>query len=84
MNIANGGGTSVICPAGATIAVNGGYFYHATTADAQSGVFQNYMGYGAPVDVYGGTYNDKTVEKNLAAGYKVVDNGNGTWSVVAE
>jgi hypothetical protein len=77
MNIANGGGTSVICPAGATIKVYGGNFFHAPTTDVQSGCFQNYMGYGAPVDVYGGVFNDDTVTKsgNLAAGYKAVQSG---------
>ena len=74
MNIANGGGTNVICPAGATIKIYGGNFYHAPVADVQSACFQNYMGYGAPVDVYGGTYNDDSVTKsgNLAEGYKAV------------
>ena len=76
MKIANGGGTSVICPAGATIKVYGGNFYHAPVSDSQSGCFQNYMGYGAPVDVYGGVFNDDTVTKsgNLAAGYKAEEN----------
>ncbi|MBO7185835.1 MAG: hypothetical protein J6V59_02945 [Alistipes sp.] len=85
MNIGNGGGTSVICPAGATINVYGGNFYHVPVTDAQSGCFQNYMGYGAPVDVYGGTFNDNTVTKsgNLATGYKAVEE-NGLWIVVAE
>ena len=83
-NIANGGGTSVICPAGATIKVYGGNFYHVPVSDVQSGCFQNYMGYGAPVDVYGGTYNDNTVTKsgNLAEGYKAVEK-DGKWYVVA-
>lgn len=83
-NIANGGGTSVICPAGATIKVYGGNFYHVPVSDGQSGCFQNYMGYGAPVDVYGGTYNDATVTKsgNLAEGYVASANDNGTYTVV--
>ncbi len=74
-------GASVICPAGATIKVCGGNFTYAGEQGGQSGIFQNYMGYGAPVNVYGGTYNDTTVNKNLASGYKVTDNGNGTWTV---
>ena len=84
-NIANGGGTSVICPAGATIKIYGGNFYHVPVADAQSKIFQNYMGYGAPVDVYGGTYNDDSVTKsgNLASGYKAIEN-NGLYYVVAD
>lgn len=84
-NIANGGGTSVICPAGATIKVYGGNFYHEPVSDVQSGCFQNYMGYGAPVDVYGGTYNDNTVTKsgNLAEGYKAIES-NGKFVVVPE
>ena len=76
MNIANGGGTSVICPAGATIKVYDGNFYHApVVADSQSGCFQNYMGYGAPVDVYGGIYNDASVTKqgNIAEGYTFIE-----------
>ena len=85
MNIGNGGGSSVICPAGATIKVYGGNFYHKPVTDGQSGCFQNYMGYGAPVDVYGGTFNDNTVTKsgNLAAGYEAVED-NGLWTVVAK
>ena len=84
-NIANGGGTSVICPAGATIKIYGGNFYHVPVADFQSKVFHNYMGYGAPVDVYGGTYNDDSVTKsgNLADGYKAVLS-NGKYYVVAD
>ena len=84
-NIANGGGTSVICPAGATIKVYGGNFYHVPVSDGQCGCFQNYMGYGAPVDVYGGTYNDNTVTKsgNLAEGYKAIE-ANGKYVVFPE
>jgi hypothetical protein len=84
-NIANGGGTSVICPAGATIKIYGGNFYHVPVADFQSKVFHNYMGYGAPVDVYGGTYNDDSVTKsgNLAAGFKALQQ-NGLYYVVAD
>lgn len=84
-NIANGGGTSVICPAGATIKVYGGNFYHVPVSDGQSGCFQNYMGYGAPVDVYGGTYNDNTVTKsgNLAEGYKAIE-ANGKYVIFPE
>ena len=72
---ANDSGASVICPAGATIDIYGGNF-EFTGPKGQGGVFQNYMGYGAPVNVYGGVYNDATVNKNLAAGYKAlkVDN----------
>lgn len=85
MNIGNGGGTSVICPAGATIKVYGGNFYHKPVTDVQSGCFQNYMGYGAPVDVYGGAFNDDTVTKsgNLAAGYKAIAAG-GIYYVLPE
>ena len=84
-NIDNGGGTSVICPAGATINIYGGNFYHVPVADFQSKIFQNYMGYGAPVDVYGGTYNDDSVTKsgNLAAGFKAVSAG-GRYYVLPE
>ena len=83
-NIANGGGTSVICPAGATIKVYGGNFYHVPVTNFDSKIFQNYMGYGAPVDVYGGTYNDDSVTKsgNLADGYKAIEK-NGLYYVVA-
>ena len=82
MNIANGGGTSVICPAGATIKVYGGDFYHVPVDDVQSGCFQNYMGYGAPVDVYRGTFNDDTVTKsgNIAEGSEATE-ANGIWTV---
>lgn len=75
-------GASVICPAGATIDIFGGNFTYGGEA-GQSGVFQNYMGYGKPVNVYGGTYNDNTVTKNLAKGYKSI-NSNGLYVVVPE
>ena len=76
-------GASVICPAGATIKVYGGNFYYAGEQGGQSGIFQNYMGYGAPVDVYGGTFNDNTVTKsgNLAEGYVASVNADGTYTV---
>ena len=78
-------GASVICPAGATIKVFNGEFSYAGVQGNQSGIFQNYMGYGAPVDVYGGTYNDNTVTKsgNLATGYKAIEK-DGKWYVVPE
>ena len=41
------------------------------------------MGYGAPVNVYGGTYNDETVKKNVATGYKVIEK-DGKYIVVEE
>ncbi len=82
-NAAGGLGASVICPAGATIKVFDGDFRYYGEQGNQSGIFQNYMGYGAPVDVYGGTFNDNTVTKsgNIAAGYKAVENG-GKYYVV--
>ena len=68
-------GASVICPAGATIKVFDGNFRYYGTQGGQSGIFQNYMVYGAPVDVYGGTFNDNTVTKqgNIADGYEAVE-----------
>ena len=82
---AEGLGASVICPAGATIKVFDGDFRYYGVQGGQSGIFQNYMGDGAPVDVYGGTFNDNTVTKsgNIAAGYKAVENG-GKYYVVPE
>lgn len=44
-NAAANTGASVICPAGATIKVYGGNFTYLGTV-GQSGIFQNYMGYG--------------------------------------
>ena len=84
-NAAEGLGASVICPAGATIKVFDGDFRYYGVQGGQSGIFQNYMGCGAPVDVYGGTFNDNTVTKsgNIAAGYKAVENG-GKYYVVPE
>ena len=74
-NAAGGVGASVICPAGATIKVFDGNFRYYGVQGNQSGIFQNYMGYGAPVDVYGGTFNDNTVTKsgNIADGYEAVE-----------
>ncbi len=79
------GGASVICPAGATITINGGDFRDAMddTNWKSTGNFQNYMGYGAPVNVRGGTYDDNTVVKNLADGYAATED-NGIWTVSAK
>ena len=82
-------GASVICPAGATIKVFDGDFRYYGVQGGQSGIFQNYMGDGAPVDVYGGTFNDNTVTKsgNIAAGYKAIEtevDGVKYYSVVKE
>ena len=82
-------GASVICPAGATIKVFDGDFRYYGVQGGQSGIFQNYMGDGAPVDVYGGTFNDNTVTKsgNIAAGYNVIEtevDGVKYYSVVPE
>ncbi len=77
---AGGTGASVICPAGAAIDVYGGNFSYAGTV-GQSAVFQNYMGYGAPVNVYGGTYSDSSVKKNVAEGYVAIQNTDGTYTV---
>lgn len=74
-------GASVISPAGATIKVYGGNFVYTGPTGGQGGIFQNYMGYGVPVNVYGGTYNDNTVVKNVAAGYVAAKNTDGTYTV---
>jgi len=74
-------GASVICPAGATIKVYNGIFSYSGPKGKQGGCFQNYMGYGVPVNVYGGTYNDYTVSKNLANGYVASANADGTYTV---
>lgn len=78
-------GASVICPAGSEITIYGGNFHDPVTSTANfnnTANFQNYMGYGKPVNVCGGTYNDSTVNKNLAAGHITVDNGDGTVYVI--
>ncbi len=79
---ASDNGTSVICPAGAEISIYNGNFSDAGPK-GQGGIFQNYMGYGVPVKVYGGVYNDNTVVKNVATGYKAIANAEGTlWTIV--
>ncbi len=78
-------GASVICPAGSEIAIYGGNFHDPVTSTVNfnnTANFQNYMGYGKPVNVYGGTYNDSTVNENLVAGHITVENGDGTVYVV--
>ncbi len=57
-------GSAVVAPRGATIEINGGDFKFAGTAGGQNGVFQLYMGYGAPIRVNGGTFNDSTITSN--------------------
>ncbi len=80
------------------IIVNGGTYANKATDQAASGAsvingavevndgtftgrIENY--YGTPV-FKGGTYSVKPNNSFVAVGYKAVDNGNGTWSVVAE
>lgn len=75
-------GSSIICPAGAEIEVYNGDFSYAGPQNGQGGIFQNYMGYGKHVYVYGGTYNDNTFEKNLFKGYQGKANEDGTYTVV--
>ncbi|MBO5355402.1 MAG: right-handed parallel beta-helix repeat-containing protein [Clostridia bacterium] len=79
------GGASVICPAGAKINIYGGDFRDAMDDDTwtSTGNFQNYMGYNVALNVQGGTYDDKTVAKNLASGYEVVE-ANGLYYVAAK
>lgn len=80
-------GASVICPAGSKIHIYGGTFYDPVTDVSNfnnTANFQNYMGYGVKLNVCGGTYNDKTVETNVAEGYEAVANGDGTYTVQAK
>lgn len=82
------GGASVICPAGATITINDGNFRdpHDDSNWTNTGNFQLYMNYGAPIYVYGGTFNDKSVmNKQITLGslYQVeYDAATGIYSVV--
>ncbi len=67
-------------PKDLTITVNGGNY---TVRTSPAGCF-NYS-YADRVILKGGTINsDKKLTDSLADGYKVVDNGNGTYSIVAE
>ncbi len=67
-------------PTDQTIVVNGGNY---TVRTSPAGCF-NYT-YANRVILKGGTINsDKKLTDSLADGYKVVDNGNGTYSIVAE
>ncbi|MBQ7346627.1 MAG: hypothetical protein IJW55_01585 [Clostridia bacterium] len=82
-------GSSIICPWGGAITIYGGNFSDAvddTTNFNNTANFQNYMGYSVPVKVYGGTFDDSTVVKNVAEGYKVIDNTavDGTYIVTSE
>lgn len=87
-------GASIICPAGAEIEVYDGNFTYTGIVE-QGGCFQNYMGYGVPVKVYGGTYNESqvaagwdpnypTVKKNVATDYKVIEVAENKYKVVSE
>ncbi len=68
-------------PKDLTITVNGGN-YTVRTSPAGSFVTQTYAD---RVILKGGTINsNKYLSDSLADGYKVVDNGNGTYSIVAE
>ena len=61
--------------AGANMTINNGTFNAHASNPAGHPVRPD-------VIVKGGTFNYK--HSNIAAGYKIVDNGNGTWTVVAE
>ncbi len=80
VNAANVFNISSTNPADQTIVVNGGNY---TVRTSPAGCF-NYS-YADRVILKGGTINsNKKLADSLADGYKVVDNGNGTWSVVVE
>ena len=67
-------------PADLTITVNGGNY---TVRTSPAGCF-NYS-YADRVILKGGTINsNKKLSDSLAAGYHIVDNGNGTFSIVAD
>ena len=77
-------GASVICPAGSTIEINGGTFRDAvddTSNFNNTANIQNYMGYGKPIIVRGGSFDDNTFQSHVAFGYEATDNGDGTWIV---
>lgn len=77
-------GASVICPWGGQVNVYDGTFSDPVPSTANfnnTGNFQNYMGSGEIVKVYGGTFNDTTVKKHVAPGYSAIDNGDGTYTV---
>jgi hypothetical protein len=61
--------------AGSNMTIYGGTFNAHTSNPAGHPVRPD-------VIVKGGTFNYK--HTNIAAGYKIVDNGNGTWTVIAE
>ena len=64
-------GASVICPWGGDFEIYGGNFTYVG-ATGQGGCFQNYMGAGSTVNVYGGTYSDNSVTKWIADDYHAV------------
>ena len=85
-NYVLGSGSSVVCPAGAAITINGGNFSDPVTSTSNfnnTANIQNYMGYGVPVYVYGGTFNDASVIKNVAPKYyeAVLNDETGIYTV---
>ncbi len=83
MNHSSTGGASVICPAGASITINGGTFSDPIDDSNRQNTYniQNYMGYDVPILVKGGTFNDKTAKNHIVSGYTYADNGDGTYTV---
>ncbi len=80
-------GASIIAPMGGSVTVYGGDFrddVDSTDNFNNTANFQNYMGYSAPVLVYGGTFDDATVNKNVAPGYKAIMDENGIYSIAAD
>ena len=85
-NYVLGGGSSVISPEGGSISIYGGNFSDPVTSTDNfnnTANIQNYMGYGVPVYVYGGTFNDSSVLKNVAPDYyvAVLDKETGIYTV---
>ncbi|MBO5898766.1 MAG: hypothetical protein J6R04_07125 [Clostridia bacterium] len=80
-------GASVVCPWGGDITVYGGTFSDAVDATDNhnnTANFQNYMGAGSVVKVFGGTFDDKTVNPHIPAGYAAKANADGTVTVSKE
>ena len=99
VNMSNAHGNSYICAHGnAVVYIEGGNFYGKGVRASNAPIkVVSQWGYTAKVIISGGTFdfdpssdyigsNNKVYapQATIATGYKVVNNNNGTWSVVAE
>lgn len=77
-------GTKLTVNGGTFTAVGGGYGHATYTGElvVNGGTFNNeFVDWGGPITIYGGTFKTKPATNQIAEYYEAVDNDNGTYTV---